>query len=165
MHRGLLSSCRCISRRGPPSMPACHQHSYYKCRTLKMTQVQQVFKIWFSPEQSGLRWSGPAQIINNVLLTLWFTAALWLWRGALKSKDQSKGAIKCTPRHSDGKMSLLNFFFCWVTPQVNPDLLIFLNLNSLSLITLMLNYKSSSFFSVQLYIYLLIAALILRDQT
>lgn len=44
--------------------------TYFNYGALKMTQVQQVFKTWFSPEKFGLDWSGPAQMINNGLLTI-----------------------------------------------------------------------------------------------
>lgn len=43
VHRGLLSSCRCISQMGPvyASLPP---DTYFNYGALKMTQVQQVFK-------------------------------------------------------------------------------------------------------------------------
>lgn len=43
VHRGLLSSCRCLSQMGPvyASLPP---DTYFNYGALKMTQVQQVFK-------------------------------------------------------------------------------------------------------------------------
>lgn len=149
VHRGLLSSCRCISQRGP-CLRVCQLATSRHIITVALWRWPRCSRSLKPDFPTSLAWTGLVQLRSLTMVSSLYGLQLLcgfeegLWKVKTWVKRQLSAGLGTLTVHTSGrKMSLLNVVFCRVTVQVYLDVLLTSILNFLCFITLTLNYRFS----------------------